>query len=52
MNKDELLSAITNTNPCQRNWDHSQTIPTEDVNILLESVKKAPTKQNETNYKI
>ena len=52
MNKDELLSAIANTNPCQRNWDHSQTIPTEDVNILLESVKKAPTKQNETNYKI
>lgn len=52
MDKNELLTALQYTNPCQRNWDHSRTIPDEDVRLLLDAAKYAPTKQNETHYKI
>jgi nitroreductase len=52
MDKTELSTAIINTNPCQRNWDHTRSIPEEDIQILLDAVKYAPTKQNETHYKV
>lgn len=52
MDKTELSTAIRNTNPCQRNWDHTRSIPEEDIQILLDAVRYAPTKQNETHYKV
>lgn len=52
MNRNELFSAIKNTNPCQRNWDLDLAIPQEDIDLMLSSIQHAPTKQNETNYKI
>ena len=52
MDKDELLSAIKNTNPCQRNWKRDINIPQEDIDLMLSSIRYAPTKQNETHYKV
>lgn len=52
MQKNVLLSAIKSTNPCQRNWDLTKQIPDEDIQLMLDSIRYAPTKQNETHYKI
>jgi hypothetical protein len=37
---------------CQRNWDHSKTVPDKDVKILAEVAKHAPSKQDEGYYDI
>jgi len=52
VDKTELLTAIQNTYPCQRNWDHTQTIPQEDIDLILNAARLAPTKQGETHYKV
>jgi nitroreductase len=52
MNKDELFLAIQNTNPAQRNYDLTKTIPDDHIQLMLDAIKYAPTKQNETHYKI
>lgn len=52
MQKSEIFSAIQNTNPAQRNYDLTKTIPDDHVQLMLDAIKYAPTKQNETHYKI
>ena len=52
MQKNKLISAIKNTNPAQRNFDHSKFMPQEDIDIILDACRWAPTKQNETHYRI
>jgi len=37
---------------CQRNWDHSKTVPDKDVKILADIAKHAPSKQDEGYYDI
>ena len=37
---------------CQRNWDHSKSIPDEHVKELLHIAKHAPSKQDEGYYDI
>tara|TARA_Y100001963_G_scaffold51182_1_gene71605 strand:+ start:5568 stop:6281 length:714 start_codon:yes stop_codon:yes gene_type:complete len=50
--KENIKTASKLSNQCQRNWDHSKSIDQEDIEVLLETVKNSPTKQNETHYKV
>ena len=37
---------------CQRNWDLSKTIPKEDIDLMINAVKSAPSKQNEKHFQV
>ena len=50
--KDSIKKASAYSNRAQRNWNRDIAIPEEDVATLLEVIKNAPTKQNETHYKV
>jgi nitroreductase len=47
----EIIDAIEHSQHCQRNWDLSKVIPEEHVNLFIEAVKRAPSKQNIAFYK-
>ena len=49
---DDIKSAVAATNPAQRNWDRSKTLPREHIDLFEEIIRLAPTKQNETHYKV
>lgn len=46
MLKDELKKAIHKSQHVQRNWDLSKSIPQEDIDMIAEAIKGAPSKQN------
>ena len=46
MFRNMLKKAIHKSQHVQRNWDLSQEIPQEDIDIIAESVIGAPSKQN------
>ena len=48
----ERNAAIEYTNHSQRNWDHTQQLPPEDVDLILSVAKGMPTKQNLPYYKV
>ena len=48
----ELNTAIEFTNHCQRNWDHTQEMSPEDVNLIVSVAKGMPTKQNLPYYTV
>ena len=48
----EIKLAAELSNKAQRNWDHGITIPKKDINTLIHTIIHAPTKQNETHYKV
>lgn len=52
MNIEDLILASVNAEHCQRNWDHSQSIPDEHVKALIEIATNMPTKANEPYYKL
>ncbi len=52
MIKTQLITASENAEHCQRNWDHSQSIPLEDVQALVDISTNMPTKQNEDYYQL
>ena len=37
---------------CQRNWDHSNSIPREHIELLAEVAKNSPTKQDEAYFDV
>ena len=37
---------------CQRNWDHSKSIPREHIELLAEVAKHSPTKQDEAYFDV
>jgi len=37
---------------CQRNWDHSKSIPREHIELLAEVAKNSPTKQDEAYFDV
>lgn len=43
------LDRVKNTRKCQRNWDHSRSMPQEHIEHLIEVAINAPSKQDE-NY--
>jgi nitroreductase len=47
----QLIDIFEHSQRCQRNWDLSKQIPEEHINLLIEAVKKAPSKQNIAYYK-
>ena len=48
----QINLASASSNAAQRNWDHSACIPQKDIDCLVQTILNAPTKQNETHYKV
>lgn len=51
LDTNQIIDAIENSQHCQRNWDLNKTIPEEHINLFIEAVKRAPSKQNIAFYK-
>jgi len=52
MIKQQLITASEHAEHCQRNWDHSQSLPLEDVQALVNIATNMPTKQNVEHYQL
>jgi hypothetical protein len=48
---DDITKTIIKSQHCQRNWDLSQEIPSEDLKVLVDCVTQCPSKQNIAFYK-
>ena len=48
----DIFKAIHRSQHCQRNWDLSQALPENDVEIILEAATQCPSKQNLPFYKV
>lgn len=48
---DEVKKAILKSQHCQRNWDLSQEIPKQDIDLFESAVSLCPSKQNVAYYK-
>jgi len=46
-----IKKAISESQHCQRNWDLTQSIPQEDLDLLVHAVTQCPSKQNIAFYK-
>jgi len=44
------LDAVKQTRKCQRNWDHSKTMPEQDIEYLVDVALNSPTKQDEAYF--
>jgi hypothetical protein len=49
---DAIKHAVEISQRCQRNWDVHRELPKEVISVLLDVVKKSPTKQNEDYYSV
>lgn len=47
----EIKDAIIKSQHCQRNWDLDQTIPEEDLNLIVLAATQCPSKQNLAFYR-
>jgi hypothetical protein len=52
INQNELKNIIYQSQHCQRNWDLSKEIPTEDLDVIITAATQCPSKQNIAHYKI
>ena len=50
--RNQVSKAIIRSQHCQRNWDLTKKIPTEDYNLILQAVTQCPSKQNYAFYKV
>ena len=48
----DIFKAIHRSQHCQRNWNLEESMPQEDVDMILEAVTQCPSKQNASFYKI
>lgn len=48
----EITDAIIRSQHCQRNWDLNQSIPKEDLDLLITAATQCPSKQNVAFYKL
>ena len=48
----DVKKAIIKSQHCQRNFDLSQTMPEEDIDLLVHAVTNCPSKQNIAYYKV
>lgn len=48
----DIKKAILKSQHCQRNWDLSQSIPDEDLELLKHAVSNCPSKQNVSFYDV
>lgn len=51
LNFSQIVQSIEQSQHCQRNWDLSKTIPEEHIDLFIQAVKRAPSKQNVAFYK-
>jgi nitroreductase len=49
--RETITKAILRSQHCQRNWDLSQEIPEEDLELLYTAATQCPSKQNVAFYK-
>jgi nitroreductase len=49
---DNLKDLLWNSQRCQRNWDLSKSIPSDDIDTMLHAIRSAPSKQNEVHFKV
>lgn len=47
----DIKKAIIRSQHCQRNWDLSQEMPQEDLDLFIHAVQNCPSKQNVAFYK-
>ena len=47
-----IEKSIHKSQHCQRNWDLSREIPTEDLETIKIAATQCPSKQNESFYKV
>ena len=47
----DIAKAIRVSQHCQRNWDLTQTIPAEDLELLITAATECPSKQNIAYYR-
>ena len=47
-----IEKSIHKSQHCQRNWDLSREIPTEDLETIKTAATQCPSKQNESFYKV
>ena len=52
LDQKDIFKAIHRSQHCQRNWDLEQSIPEQDIDLILESVTQCPSKQNQSFYKV
>jgi len=52
LNHSDIKKAIIKSQHCQRNWDLSKEIPSEDLDLLLTAATQCPSKQNVAFYKL
>lgn len=51
-NYKDIKKAVIKSQHCQRNWNLSKQIPTEDIELLVHAVSNCPSKQNIAHYKV
>lgn len=47
---EQIQKAVIKSQHCQRNWDTSKTIPSDDLDIIIHSATECPSKQNIAYY--
>lgn len=47
---DEVKKAILRSQHCQRNWDLTQKIPQQDIDLFVSAISQCPSKQNIAFY--
>lgn len=52
MKNKSIENAVLSTQRAQRNYDLSKKIPAQDLNTLIHSAVKCPSKQNEAHYEL
>ena len=52
VDRKDLFKAIHKSQHCNRNWNLEQSIPQEDIDLIVESVTQCPSKQNLQFYNI
>ncbi len=48
--KENFKKLLWDSQRCQRNWDLTKTIPNDDLDLMVHSIKSAPSKQNESHF--
>lgn len=48
----DFKNLLWNSQRCQRNWDLTKTIPSEDIELMVHACKSSPSKQNEPHFRV
>ena len=50
--KADFKNLLWDSQRCQRNWDLTKTIPSEDIELMVHACKSSPSKQNEPHFRV